>query len=371
MHAAMTVAAAAMTPTTSKRTHTAPLTPSPTFPCLSQDKLFNAIDTIPVVMKKAHWALKWTNKDNATFAERLVAFAAVEGIFFSGSFCAIFWLKKRGLMPGLSFSNELISRDEGLHCDFACLLYGMLDNKLTVERVHEIIKTVSAPAQHARRPRFRARTRSQPIPAHPLSPPAYNRTPLPPPSPPQAVACEEEFVTDALPVSLIGMNADAMVQYIRFVADRLLAALGVPKVWNAVNPFEWMDLISLQGKTNFFGECGDGLRAQTHAVSQRLHAPAAPCQHSAPHSPSPSSSLSVCAPLQRSALASTARQAWVRTSSRRSSRWTRTSKRSEVYRRTCTRHTSRACTGAAVRTSYCIRPSNGAPEGATPPRPPA
>lgn len=175
---------------------------------LEKERLFNAMETIPAVMKKAHWALKWTKKGHADFAERLVAFAAVEGIFFSGSFCAIFWLKKRGLMPGLCFSNELISRDEGLHCDFACLLYSMLVHKLPVERVHEIIRT--------------------------------------------AVDAEKEFVTDALPVSLIGMNAEAMGQYIEFVADRLLVALGVPKIWSTANPFDWMDLISMQGKTNFF-----------------------------------------------------------------------------------------------------------------------
>lgn len=173
-----------------------------------KSNLFNAIDTIPAVMKKAHWALRWTDKKNATFAERIIAFAAVEGIFFSGSFCAIFWLKKRGLMPGLSFSNELISRDEGLHCDFACLIYTMLENKLTQSRVQEIIRT--------------------------------------------AVDCEKEFVTDALPVSLIGMNAGQMSQYIEFVADRLMVALGYPKFYNATNPFDWMDMISLQGKTNFF-----------------------------------------------------------------------------------------------------------------------
>lgn len=165
-------------------------------------KLFNAMDTIPAVMKKANWALTWTKKECTTFAERLVAFAAVEGIFFSGSFCSIFWLKKRGLMPGLSFSNELISRDEGLHCDFACLLYSMLDHKLPAERVQEIIRT--------------------------------------------AVDCEKEFVTDALPVSLIGMNADQMGQYIEFCADRLLQALGVPKLYNRPNPFDWMDMISVE-----------------------------------------------------------------------------------------------------------------------------
>lgn len=170
-------------------------------------KLFHAIDTVPAVEKKARWALKWIN--DADFAERIVAFAAVEGIFFSGSFCSIFWLKKRGLMPGLSFSNELISRDEGLHCDFACLLYkNYLQNKLTEERIREIIC--------------------------------------------DAVAIEKEFICEALPVSLIGMNADLMSQYIEFVADRLLVALGYSKVYLAENPFDFMELISLQGKTNFF-----------------------------------------------------------------------------------------------------------------------
>jgi ribonucleoside-diphosphate reductase beta chain len=168
--------------------------------------LFNAMETVPCVKKKAEWALKWI--ENGSFAERLVAFAAVEGIFFSGSFCSIFWLKKRGLMPGLSFSNELISRDEGLHCDFACLLYGMLENKLSKERVVEIIK--------------------------------------------DAVVNEHEFVTDALPVSLIGMNSKLMCEYIEFVADRLLQSLGCEKVYNTNNPFDFMEMISLQGKTNFF-----------------------------------------------------------------------------------------------------------------------
>ena len=168
--------------------------------------LFNAIETVPCVKKKADWALRWIQ--NGSFAERLVAFAAVEGIFFSGSFCSIFWLKKRGLMPGRTFSNELISRDEGLHCDFACLLYSMLQNKMTQEQVHTIIK--------------------------------------------DAVNCEHEFVTDALPVSLIGMNARLMCQYIEFVADRLLVSLGYSKIYNAANPFDFMEMISLQGKTNFF-----------------------------------------------------------------------------------------------------------------------
>lgn len=168
--------------------------------------LFNAIETLDCVKKKANWALRWIDK--GSFAERLVAFAAVEGIFFSGSFCSIFWLKKRGLMPGLTFSNELISRDEGLHCDFACLLYNNLVNKLSQETVIEIIR--------------------------------------------DAVEYEKEFVTEAIPVRLIGMNADLMCQYIEFVADRLLVALNCPKIYEATNPFDFMEMISLQGKTNFF-----------------------------------------------------------------------------------------------------------------------
>lgn len=171
-----------------------------------KDKLFHAIDTVPCVGKKAEWAIKWIS--NGTFAERLIAFAAVEGIFFSGSFCSIFWLKKRGLMPGLSFSNELISRDEGSHCEFACMIYSQLKNQLAPTKVQEIIKN--------------------------------------------AVEIEKEFVTDALPVKLIGMNANLMRQYIEFVADRLLVSLGIDKVYNATNPFDFMELISLQNKTNFF-----------------------------------------------------------------------------------------------------------------------
>jgi ribonucleotide reductase beta subunit family protein with ferritin-like domain len=170
--------------------------------------LFNAIETVPCVRKKAQWALQWTNSSNASFAERLIAFAAVEGIFFSGSFCAIYWLKKRGLMPGLTFSNELISRDEGMHCDFACLLYKMLEHQLPEARVVEIIRG--------------------------------------------AVDGEKEFISESLPVELIGMNSELMVQYIEFVADRLLVALGLEKTYDTPNPFEWMTLISLQGKTNFF-----------------------------------------------------------------------------------------------------------------------
>lgn len=170
--------------------------------------LLNAIETVPCVQKKADWALQWCERENASFAERCVAFAAVEGIFFSGSFCAIFWLKKRGLMPGLCFSNELISRDEGLHCDFACLLYKQLVNKLPEERIAEIITN--------------------------------------------AVEIEKEFISDALPVELIGMNSNLMRQYIEFCADRLLVALGCSKHYGTANPFEWMEMISLQGKTNFF-----------------------------------------------------------------------------------------------------------------------
>lgn len=174
---------------------------------VEKDGLFHAIDTLTCVKKKAEWALNWIESDS--FAERLVAFAAVEGIFFSGSFCSIFWLKKRGLMPGLTFSNELISRDEGLHCDFACLLYTKhMMNKLPKETIQKIIT--------------------------------------------DAVDIEKEFVTDALPVKLIGMNAVLMSQYIEFVADRLLVELGNPKVYNVSNPFDFMDMINLQGKTNFF-----------------------------------------------------------------------------------------------------------------------
>lgn len=168
--------------------------------------LFHAIETIPAIGRKAEWALRWIK--NGSFAERLVAFAVVEGIFFSGSFCSIFWLKKRGLMPGLTFSNELISRDEGLHCEFACLLYSMLNHKLSPDQVFSIIS--------------------------------------------DAVSIEKEFITDALPVRLIGMNADLMKQYIEFVADRWISELGYPKMFHTANPFDFMESISLQGKTNFF-----------------------------------------------------------------------------------------------------------------------
>jgi len=172
-----------------------------------KEQLFNAIETIPCVGKKAQWAIKWINSDKS-FAERLVAFAAVEGIFFSGSFCSIFWLKKRGLMPGLCHSNELISRDEGLHCDFACLLFSTINNKPDPATVKEIITS--------------------------------------------AVELEKEFVTSALPVRLMGMNSELMCEYIQFVADRLLISLGQEKCYNSENPFPFMELISLQGKSNFF-----------------------------------------------------------------------------------------------------------------------
>jgi ribonucleotide reductase beta subunit family protein with ferritin-like domain len=170
--------------------------------------LLHAIDTVECVQKKANWALQWCNNEYASFAERCIAFCVVEGIFFSGSFCAIFWLKKRGLMPGLAFSNELISRDEGLHCDFACMLYKKLKHRLPEARILEIITN--------------------------------------------AVEIEKEFVSDALPVELIGMNSRLMSQYIEFCADRLLVSLGCSKFYKSTNPFDWMETISLQGKTNFF-----------------------------------------------------------------------------------------------------------------------
>jgi ribonucleoside-diphosphate reductase beta chain len=172
-----------------------------------QMHLFRAIDTIPAIRKKADWAIKWINSES--FVERLVAFAAVEGIFFSGSFCSIFWLKKRGLMPGLTFSNELISRDEGMHCDFACHLYNNhIEKKLSEKKLKEIIVS--------------------------------------------ALEIEKEFILEALPIRLIGMNSDLMSQYLEFVTDRLLVALGCSKVYNVANPFDFMENIAIQGKTNFF-----------------------------------------------------------------------------------------------------------------------
>lgn len=173
-----------------------------------KDKLLNAITEIPCVKKKADWALKWLNDKNSSFAIRLVAFAIIEGVFFSGSFCAIFWLKKRGLMPGLTFSNELISRDEGLHTDFAVLLYSKIIEKVDTETIHEIMT--------------------------------------------EAVSIEKEFIVESLPCNLIGMNSTLMEQYIEFVADRLLRQLGYEKIWNTPNPFDFMEMISMTGKTNFF-----------------------------------------------------------------------------------------------------------------------
>jgi ribonucleoside-diphosphate reductase subunit M2 len=171
-------------------------------------KLFNAITNYPCIKKKSDWAQKWIRDNRSSFATRLIAFACVEGIFFSGAFCSIYWLKKRGLMPGLTFSNELISRDEALHCEFAILLYSKLQKKIDKIRIHEIIK--------------------------------------------EAVEIETEFICEALPCKLIGMNAELMTQYIKFVADRLVVQLGYKKIYNVSNPFPWMELISLESKTNFF-----------------------------------------------------------------------------------------------------------------------
>ncbi|KAF9226451.1 ribonucleotide reductase small subunit [Gyrodon lividus] len=194
-----------------------------------REYLFDAVETIPCVKRKADWALKWISDQRSTFAERLVAFAAVEGIFFSGSFASIFWLKKRGLMPGLTFSNELISRDEGMHTDFACLLFSHLKRRPHPDVVEHIIT--------------------------------------------EAVKIEQEFLTDALPVSLIGMNAKLMCRYIEFVADRLLVSLGNEKVYNVTNPFDFMDMISLQGKTNFFEKrVSDYSKANVNHSNQKTEA---------------------------------------------------------------------------------------------------
>ena len=173
-----------------------------------KNRLFDAINTIPCIQNKASWAKKWINNDDATFAIRLIAFAIVEGLFFSGSFCAIFWLKKRGLMSGLTFSNELISRDEGMHTDFAVLLYSKIVNKIPKEIVYNIIE--------------------------------------------EAVNIENEFITESIPCKMIGMNSDMMTEYIKFVADRLLNQLGYDKLYNAKNPFDFMEMISLRPKSNFF-----------------------------------------------------------------------------------------------------------------------
>lgn len=176
-------------------------------------RLFNAIENFPCIKKKSDWAQKWIHDNRSSFATRLVAFACIEGIFFSGAFCSIYWLKKRGLMPGLTFSNELISRDEALHCEFAVLLYSKLVKKVDKTRIHEIIK--------------------------------------------EAVEIETEFICQALPCRLIGMNSEMMTQYIQFVADRLCVQLGYKKIYNVINCFDWMELISLEGKTNFFEKRND------------------------------------------------------------------------------------------------------------------
>jgi len=178
-----------------------------------KDKLFNAITNYPCIKKKSDWAQKWIHDNRSSFATRLIAFACIEGIFFSGAFCSIYWLKKRGLMPGLTFSNELISRDEALHCEFAVLLYSKLNKKIDKSRIHEIIK--------------------------------------------EAVEIEIEFICQALPCKLIGMNSELMTQYIKFVADRLAVQLGYKKIYNVSNPFEFMELISLESKTNFFEKRND------------------------------------------------------------------------------------------------------------------
>lgn len=176
-------------------------------------KLFHAIENFPCIKKKSDWSQKWIHDNRSSFATRLVAFACVEGIFFSGAFCSIYWMKKRGLMPGLTFSNELISRDEALHCEFAILLYSKLLKKINKNRIHEIIK--------------------------------------------EAVEIEAEFICDALPCRLIGMNSHLMTQYIQFVADRLSVQLGYEKIYNVANPFDWMELISLESKTSFFERRND------------------------------------------------------------------------------------------------------------------
>uniref|UniRef100_A0A6C0E3M8 Uncharacterized protein n=1 Tax=viral metagenome TaxID=1070528 RepID=A0A6C0E3M8_9ZZZZ len=173
-----------------------------------KDRLFRAIETYPCIQKKAEWAKKWIHDNRSSFASRLIAFACIEGIFFSGAFCSIFWLKKRGLMPGLTFSNELISRDEALHTEFAVLLYSKLNKKLNKARIYEIVK--------------------------------------------EAVDIETEFICEALPCRLIGMNSQSMSQYIQFVADRLCLQLGYDKIYNVSNPFDFMELISIESKTNFF-----------------------------------------------------------------------------------------------------------------------
>jgi ribonucleoside-diphosphate reductase subunit M2 len=191
---------------------------------VEKHKLFHAIENFPCIKKKSDWAQKWIHDNRSSFATRLVAFACVEGIFFSGAFCSIFWIKKRGLMPGLTFSNELISRDEALHCEFAILLYSKLVKKIDKNRIHDIIK--------------------------------------------EAVEIETEFICEALPCKLIGMNSDLMTQYIQFVADRLSVQLGYKKIYNATNPFDWMELISLESKTNFFEKRNDAYALSNKTTSE-------------------------------------------------------------------------------------------------------
>ncbi|KAF3910782.1 hypothetical protein ABW20_dc0101644 [Dactylellina cionopaga] len=213
--------------------------------------LFDAIDTIPCIKKKADWAIRWIEDEESTFAQRLVAFAAVEGIFFSGSFAAIFWLKKRGLMPGLTFSNELISRDEGLHTDFACLLFSHLNNRPSKAAVEAVIT--------------------------------------------EAVTIEQEFLTEALPCPLLGINAKLMKQYIEFVADRLLLALGNPKVYNSTNPFDFMETISLAGKTNFFEKrVSDYQKAGVMASSQKKVESTSPLSSSPSNEPQNNNMAGIC-----------------------------------------------------------------------------
>ena len=192
---------------------------------VEKKRLFNAIEEIDCIKKKANWAIKWINDKDSTFALRLIAFAVVEGIFFSGSFCSIFWLKERGLMPGLTFSNELISRDEGMHTDFACLLYSMLSNKLSQKVIFNIIQ--------------------------------------------EAVDIEKIFITESLPCNLIGMNSNLMTEYIEFVADRLLQQLGYNKLYNAKNPFPFMEMISIDSKVNFFEKRNEAYRKAEVGQSER------------------------------------------------------------------------------------------------------
>ena len=191
-----------------------------------KSKLFNAIENYPCIKRKSDWAQKWIHDNRSSFATRLVAFACVEGIFFSGAFCSIYWLKKRGLMPGLTFSNELISRDEALHCEFAILLYSKLNKKIEKSRIYEIIK--------------------------------------------EAVEIETEFICEALPCKLIGMNSEMMTQYIKFVADRLVVQLGYKKIYNVSNPFPWMELISLESKTNFFEKRSDAYALATKQKNEDI-----------------------------------------------------------------------------------------------------